>query len=70
MLTCVFCGVCAGLGWVAVGVKGRAKLAVWVAPGVAVTTRPALIPDYAKEFCRPGFSVLLAQASTPGKRSK
>jgi hypothetical protein len=53
----------AGLGWVAVGVKGEAKFRVWVAPTVQVTTRPALIPDYAKEFERPGFSCVLPKAA-------
>jgi hypothetical protein len=46
-----------------VGVNGRAELRVWVAPSVAVNTRPALIPDYAQEFCRPGFTQLLPKSS-------
>ena len=45
----------AGLGWFSVGVNGKADLKVWAPPGVAITSRDALIPDMAKEFCRPGF---------------
>jgi ribosome biogenesis GTPase A len=45
----------AGLGWISVGVNGKAELKVWAPPGVAITSRDALIPDMAKEFCRPGF---------------
>jgi hypothetical protein len=40
------------------------QLTVWVAPRVQVTTRPALLPDYARDFCRPGFSALLPQSSS------
>lgn len=46
----------AGLGWLGVGVMGDALLRVWAHKGVAVTTREALLPDYAREFERPGFS--------------
>lgn len=60
----------AGLGWVAVGVKGQARLRVWVAPSVQVTKRPALVPDYAKEFIRPGFSSPLPKAPTIGQPGK
>jgi hypothetical protein len=49
----------AGLGWVGVGVKGRAKLRVWAPEGVAVTTHDALVPDYAKDFQKLGWSDLL-----------
>ncbi|KAJ9515420.1 hypothetical protein QJQ45_016414 [Haematococcus lacustris] len=49
----------AGLGWVAVGVSGRAQLRVWTFDSVAVTTRQALMPDYARDFCRPGFTQAL-----------
>ena len=49
----------AGLGWVAVGVKGQAELRVWVGPGVAVSVREAMVFDLARTFERPGFSVAL-----------
>jgi uncharacterized membrane protein YgcG len=49
----------AGLGWVAVGVKGGARLRVWAPEGVAVTSHAALVPDFAKDFQRPGWSDLL-----------
>ncbi|KAI8103575.1 hypothetical protein M9435_004910 [Picochlorum sp. BPE23] len=45
----------AGLGWAGIGVRGKSQLKVWAPPGVAITTRAALIPDMAKEFCKPGF---------------
>lgn len=40
----------------AVGVKGPADLKVWVHQGVSVTTHAAILPDYAQNFERPGFS--------------
>eukprot|EP00884_Botryococcus_braunii_P018653 jgi/Botrbrau1/5471/Bobra.27_1s0021.1 len=43
----------AGLGWVGVGLSGRGLLRVWVPEGVAVTTRRALMPDYARDLERP-----------------
>eukprot|EP00199_Chlamydomonas_sp_CCMP681_P000330 CAMPEP_0119116928 /NCGR_PEP_ID=MMETSP1180-20130426/52557_1 /TAXON_ID=3052 ORGANISM="Chlamydomonas cf sp, Strain CCMP681" /NCGR_SAMPLE_ID=MMETSP1180 /ASSEMBLY_ACC=CAM_ASM_000741 /LENGTH=544 /DNA_ID=CAMNT_0007106131 /DNA_START=76 /DNA_END=1710 /DNA_ORIENTATION=+ len=60
----------AGLGWVAVGVKGQATLRVWVAPSVAVTTRPALVSDYAVEFARPGVSVQLPGNHSTGAKAQ
>ena len=59
----------AGLGWVAIGVRGEARLTVWAPPGVSITTRDAIVPDFAKEFCKPGFDKLL-QRSNPVKRTK
>lgn len=47
---------CAGLGWIAVGVKGPADLRVWVHEGVSVTTHASILPDYARDLERPGFS--------------
>jgi hypothetical protein len=47
----------AGLGWVAFGMEGQADLAVWVPAGVGVTSRDALLPDYASKFERPGWSM-------------
>ncbi len=51
----------AGLGWVAVGVAGKAKLRVWTYEAVGITAHAALIPDYARDFQRPGFSAILPQ---------
>lgn len=45
-----------GLGWVSVGVKGPADLRVWVHEGINVTTHAAMLPDYARDLERPGFS--------------
>ena len=59
----------AGLGWIAVGVNGKASFKVWSPPGVAITTRSALIPDMAKEFCRPGFDNILPQPRGKGKKN-
>ena len=59
---------CTGLGWIAIGCKGQADFRVSTFPGVAVTTHDSLVPDYAKEFERPGFSTLLPKAQgQPGK---
>ena len=46
----------AGLGWVGVGLKGETSLRVWTYEGVAVTTREAMVLDYAAVFERPGFT--------------
>ena len=60
--------VLTGLGWIAIGCKGQADFRVSTFPGVAVTTHDSLVPDYAKEFERPGFSTLLPKAQgQPGK---
>ena len=58
----------AGLGWVGVG--GEARLTVWAPPGVAITTRDALVPDFAKEFCKPGFDKLLQNSNDSRKKKK
>lgn len=50
------CCAFAGLGWVAIGVKGPADLRVWVHQGVGLTTHASVVPDYAQSFERPGFS--------------
>ncbi|CAD7696687.1 unnamed protein product [Ostreobium quekettii] len=57
----------AGLGWIGVGLVGTAKFRVWAPPGVAVTTRRALMPDYATKFEKPGFSGV---AEKGGKEKK
>jgi hypothetical protein len=54
--------LCAGLGWVAVGVAGAASLRVWAPPGVAVTTHDALVPDFSRDLERPGFGLALTDA--------
>ena len=59
----------AGLGWVGVGVKGKAGLRVWTFEGVGVSVREALVYDYATNFSRPGFCSTLPQAPrTEGKK--
>ena len=58
---------CAGLGWLGVGVAGEALLRVWTHAGVAVTTREALLPDYARDFERPGFSIRSKPPKAAGK---
>ncbi len=60
----------AGLGWLSVGCVGRADFRLWTLPGVAVTIHDALVPDYAKEFQKPGFSRMLpTTAPKPPKRA-
>lgn len=56
----------AGLGWVGVGVKGQAVLRVWAPPGVAITTRDSLVPDFAKQLERPGFGAVIAKPGAGG----
>jgi hypothetical protein len=46
----------AGFGWVGVGLRGSTVLRVWSPRGIAVTRRAALLPDFAKDFERPGWS--------------
>lgn len=45
----------AGLGWVAVGLNGKATLDIGTHEGVSVTRRAALAPEYARAFNKPGF---------------
>ncbi|EFJ17201.1 hypothetical protein SELMODRAFT_62387, partial [Selaginella moellendorffii] len=47
----------AGLGWVGLGLKGEAVIEVWTYEGVAVSTREALVYDYARIFETPGFTI-------------
>eukprot|EP00873_Tetraselmis_striata_P015974 jgi/Tetstr1/436238/TSEL_025082.t1 len=56
----------AGLGWVSAGLQGRAVFRVWVPQGVAVTTHESLLKQYAKTFCKPGFT--LAVGGGTGKK--
>ena len=46
----------AGLGWVSFGVTGVVDMTVWTHKGVGVTSRQAMLPDYATDFERPGWS--------------
>ncbi|DBA79361.1 TPA: hypothetical protein ACH3X2_000014 [Trebouxia sp. C0005] len=57
----------AGLGWIAVGVKGPADLRLWVHKGVGVTTHASMLPDYAQDLERPGFSSSNFKAAVKGK---
>lgn len=45
-----------GLGWMAIGCKGEAEFRIWCLSGVEISTRPALLREYAREFQKPGFS--------------
>ena len=56
----------AGVGWIGVGLKGAAVLRTWAPQGVAITTREALIPDFAKEFQRPGFDIVAKGKAAKG----
>eukprot|EP00889_Picochlorum_renovo_P003022 jgi/Picre1/30052/NNA_005423.t1 len=60
----------AGLGWAGIGVRGKSQLKVWAPPGVATTTRAALIPDMAKEFCKPGFECFQAKSCEKGQEEE
>lgn len=57
----------AGFGWVGVGVTGECKLRVWTFPSVEVSTREAMIPDFAKQFETPGFTKSLPQKKSNKK---
>lgn len=47
----------AGLGWVAVGLRGEAVLGVWTYDGVDVVSRSSLVTERAKIFEEAGFTV-------------
>ncbi|PKA57269.1 Putative nitric oxide synthase [Apostasia shenzhenica] len=47
----------AGLGWIAIGLKGEAVLGVWTYDGIDVVSRNSLITKKAKIFEEAGFSV-------------
>lgn len=55
------------MGWIGIGLNGRAQLRVWSFNGIAITQRQALIPDYATELQRPGLS---DRALKPSKAAK
>ena len=48
------------------GCSGKADFKVWVPEGVQLTSHEALIPDYARDFERPGFSQLLPREPKGG----
>ena len=52
---------------VGVGVDGEATLRVWTYAGVAVTARPALLPDFARELETPGFDFEKAGKARGGR---
>ena len=60
----------AGLGWIAVGVNGDAAVRVWAPPGIAITVRQAMLPDYAKEFERPGFRLANPRARKAAEEAR
>lgn len=62
----------AGLGWVAVGLKGEAVLGVWTYDGVDVVSRSSLIPERARFFEEAGFTVsrIVSQADSIHNKSK
>ena len=61
----------AGLGWVGIGVSGRASLRVWTLEGAGVTTQPSLMPDISSKLERPGFATSnLGQKKSKAKSSK
>ena len=61
----------AGLGWVGVGVSGRASLRVWTWEGAGVTVQPSLMPDISSKLERPGFATSnLGQKKSKAKSSK
>lgn len=45
----------AGLGWLSLGLKGEATLALWAYDGVEITLREPLVLDRAPFLERPGF---------------
>lgn len=45
----------AGLGWLSLGLKGAATLALWTYQGIDVTLREPLVIDRAPYLERPGF---------------
>lgn len=62
----------AGLGWFAVGLKGKAILGAWTYEGVDVVLRDSLIPGRAKTFEVTGFTVskIVSQADSASSKQK
>ena len=40
-----------------IGLEGEASFRAWAPPGVAITTRDALLPKFADVFQRPGLGM-------------
>ena len=59
----------AGLGWVAVGLSGRARLRVWTVDGAGVSVHPSLVPDISRKMERPGFTSSNLDRSGSKKKS-
>jgi len=59
----------AGLGWLSLGLKGDATLAVWTYDGVDVKERNALILDRARFFENTGFTVSNVVSKADKKKS-
>jgi len=62
----------AGLGWVAIGLKGEAVLGVWTYDGVDVVSRDSLVSERARIFEEAGFTVskIVSQADSAHNKSK
>lgn len=60
----------AGLGWFSIGLKGKAKLALWTYNGIEITLRDPLVLDRATFLERPGFCLPKAISEAVGKQSK
>ncbi|GMI74903.1 hypothetical protein like AT4G10620 [Hibiscus trionum] len=62
----------AGIGWFAIGLKGKAVLGVWTYDGVDVVLRNALLPQRAQLFEETGFTVskIVSKADQTLNKSK
>lgn len=62
----------AGLGWFAIGLKGKALLGVWTYDGVDVILRNSLIPHRSQIFEVAGFTVskIVSKADQAMNKSK
>ncbi|XP_059668359.1 GTP-binding protein BRASSINAZOLE INSENSITIVE PALE GREEN 2, chloroplastic [Cornus florida] len=60
----------AGLGWISVGLKGEATLALWTYDGIEITLREPLVLDRAPVLERPGFWLPQAISDAIGSQSK
>lgn len=60
----------AGLGWISLGLKGEATLALWIYDGMEVTLREPLVLDRAPFLERPGFWLPKAISNIIGNETK
>lgn len=62
----------AGLGWVAIGLKGEAKIGVWTYDGIDVVMRSSLVFERARVFEEAGFTVskIVSKADSVMNKSK